>query len=83
MAFGSSASTCETAPGAAADDELPEDELPDDAAGVLLEPLELLEHPAATSVVTAAAASVPAAILPGRRRAAGAVAVCVMRWFIT
>jgi len=39
--------------------------------------LELLEHPAATSVVTTATVSAPAAIFSGRRRAA--VTVCLVR----
>jgi hypothetical protein len=64
MALGTSAATCGTAPGAA-DDEL----LLADA----LELLELLEHPAATSVVTMAAVSAPAATFLGRRRAAATV----------
>jgi hypothetical protein len=58
---------------AAADDEL----LLGDAVGLLLELLELLEHPAATRVVTTAAVSAPAAAFPGRRRAAGTV--CLVR----
>jgi len=67
-ALGTSAATCGIAPdGADAAAEL----LLGDAAGVLLELLELLEHPAATSVAATAAVSVPAAIFPGCRRAVG------------
>jgi hypothetical protein len=69
-ALGTNAATCGIAPdGAAALAEL----LLGDAAGVPLELLELLEHPAATSVAATAAVSVPAAILPGRRPVGGTV----------
>jgi hypothetical protein len=71
MALGTSASTFGTAPVVAAADELPLG----DAVGLLLELLELLEHPAATSVVIKAVVSAPAAIFLGRRRAAGSVAL--------
>jgi hypothetical protein len=77
MAAGTSASTAGTAPGVpVADDELPVG----DAGGVVLVVLELLEHPAATRVVTTAA-SVIAAAFPGRRRAASTV--CLARTLLT
>jgi hypothetical protein len=71
MALGTSAATCGTAPVVGAADAEP---LLVDVVGVLL---ELLEHPAATSVVTTAAVSALAAIFPGRRRAAGTA--CLVR----
>jgi len=70
-ALGTSAATCGIAPVVGAADAEP---LLVDVVGVLL---ELLEHPAATSVVTTAAVSAPAAIFSGRRRAA--VTVCLVR----
>jgi hypothetical protein len=76
MALGTSASTCETVPdAAAADDELLGE------VGLVLELLELLEHPAATSVVTTAAISAPAATLLGPRRATDTI--CLVRLFPT
>jgi hypothetical protein len=79
MALGTSASTCETVPDAAAAD----DELLGEVGLVLelLELLELLEHPAATSVVTTAAISAPAATLLGPRRATDTI--CLVRLFPT
>jgi hypothetical protein len=71
MAPGTSAATCGTAPVVAAADAEP---LLVDVVGVLL---ELLEHPAATSVVTTVAVSALAAIFPGPRRAAGTI--CLAR----
>jgi hypothetical protein len=67
MALGTSAATCGTAPVVAAADAEP---LLVDVVGVLL---ELLEHPAAASVVTTAAARALAASFPGCRRAADTV----------
>jgi len=72
MALGTSAATCGTAPVVAAADAEP---LLVDVVGVLL---ELLEHPAATRVVTTAAVSAPAVIFPGRRRAAGTVCLVLL-----
>jgi hypothetical protein len=64
MALGTSAATCGTALVVAAEPLLV------DVVGVLL---ELLEHPAATSVVTTAAVRALAASFPGCRRAADTV----------
>jgi hypothetical protein len=71
MALGTSAATCGTAPVVATADAEP---LLVDVVGVLL---ELLEHPAATSVVTTAAVSALAAVVPSRRRAVSTI--CLVR----